>query len=715
MPPTVERIDGPNSARKSAQRLRFGLLGALSVSEGSTALRSPPRRLHGLLALLLLDPGPHPRDRLAELTRPDLPLSIARRRLNHLLWVLRTAIPTLHLTCDQESVAIHRRGRITDVEEFRHAARGSTPAAWRAAARLYKGDLLPGCDHPWVQAHRKDIRDEFVALAHRACPSLIALGAPAEAQEMAARALRSAPLDETVARDLMRAHLAQGQGDEAVTLFQSLTATFRGKGIALEPETVALAAELSVPVRPLVDTRTVPSPPITTPAIGQAAVYRGDFLEAGRIADQLRGGDAASITSAQLLEADLASEAGELAFASQLLARCEGLGARTREAAIARRQGNPQAALGIAMSAALQAADAGDEGMRGNALVEVAWSASALGESHHALSSADTAVHLARTNSSPRLECRALLALGAEKLRQGRIHAALRALQESAETASRQQLTAERAEALHHIAQIHRRHARLSQALNTHAASLELWQQLGNPRGIAESLLGEAATLTRAGHHARAVAAVKKAVATLGTRDPEEPLLADCQLTLGSIALARCGDESELVLQLSQHSLLTGSSRRHVGQGARLAVLRGTALHLAGHHGQAIGELARARSLHERREERLEVPAILALQCLVLLALGSFAEAEARAGEAMLLAAAGNDDADMAPLLLYANGMALQAQGQQREGAAMFQRGFAALEAISATVRRPPAVLHRDHFCRALVHAARGQVTRCGG
>jgi DNA-binding SARP family transcriptional activator len=687
--------------------VRFTLLGGLSTSVGDAELPGLPRRLHGLAAALLLEPGPHPRDRLAARIRPDLPLPAARRRLSHLLWVLRAALPQLVIVSDASSVAVAADVRWTDVEAFRHAAAGADPAAWATACDLYAGDLLPGCDAAWLVGLRDELRQELVALVHRVCPLLLADGDADLARRMARQGHSVAPLDEASARYLMAAYQALGQRGLAVGVYDDVRTALARAGLSPEPETVELLQTIrgfqGSHMPPHGDPRS-PSP--TPKQRARAAVDRGDLPAARSAVDDLRGMDDGATAAVQLLEADLAVAAGEDGFAAGLLEHCDHYEARLREAAMARRHGDLDRAWSIAVSTAVETAAQGDDAGRSAALTELAWTASARGDSATALSSADAAVGLAQRASSRRSECRGLLARGGEELRQGHVHRAASSLRASADIASADRMLAEHGEALNLLARIQCSVGALGAAAKAHTASLTRWRELENPGGIAETLLSQARTAARGGQHAHAVEGVKEALETLSpVRNKTGMLLAECQLMLGTIALARCDADAETVLELTQHPVLTKSSRRHGGQRARLAVLRGTALHLAGRHDQALVEMQRGRTLHESRGERLEIPTVLALQALAHLASGAPAMAESCAAEATRLAASGWEEADATPLVRYASGAALQAVGRLSAARRELRMGMAALDRISATAPRGrrTVVAHRDPFCRALV------------
>jgi DNA-binding SARP family transcriptional activator len=670
----------------NAETMRFRLLGGMAASTAAGELPCPPRRLHGLLAMLLLEPGPHHRDALAASLRGDLPLPEARKRLSHLLWVLRRALPALRIDVDSNTVGIHPANRAVDVEDFRRAAAGSSLAAWRLAHRLYGGDLLPGCRSEWVARRREDLRQELVGLAHRACPALLAAGTAEEARQLAAAARAIAPLDEGVARSLVQAYEDLGQPHRAAEIAITLQADLTRAGVPAEPARSGWTDR-------------------STWADGGVP----DLSAARAEVEALREGGSSERAAAALLDADLALAAGEDDFAAGLLAHADGLAVRVRKAAIARRQGDLDEARTIASAVAVEAEQEDDAAMRCAALIELAWIGSSWGDVT-AASTADSAVALARRAQSSPLRCRALLARGEEELRQGQLDRAWRTLTAALEGAERQSLPFEHGEASTLLAEISCRAGQLGEALQRHRTARRAWEQLAQARGTAVALLSSAHTHARSGYHAEAVNAVKSAVSMLMTmREPPALLLAEAQLRIGFISLDRSDEDALTVLELCRHPGLVASSERHGGQQARLAVLRGTALKLLGHYEDARAELSRGRAIHERRAEHTAVPPILAVDALALLAQGRRAQADATASEALTLWATRSQELDIAPLIYYARGAVHLAQGRTAEGERMLQRGRAVLNRIVATA--PPgmaaAIAHRDPYCRALMAATR--------
>ena len=106
------------------------------------------------------------RERLMDLLWPDLGEKAAANNLRHTLHVARKTlepapgIAPSHLRLQGEQIALCPEGPLwVDVEAFEEAAatarRAREPAAYRAAADLYAGELLPGDLYEWWTEERR--------------------------------------------------------------------------------------------------------------------------------------------------------------------------------------------------------------------------------------------------------------------------------------------------------------------------------------------------------------------------------------------------------------------------------------------------------------------------------------------------------------------------------------------------------------------------------
>jgi DNA-binding SARP family transcriptional activator len=159
------------AARSRADRLQLRFLGAAEASLDGRPIAFRTRKSLALLAYLALDPGPHPRERLADLFWPEADVVSARASLRTALNHLRQALgPSAEsvFTSTRDSLGV-RHGAPVDLDVAaltvaQHMARrcdGSAVHEIEAATAQYLGPFLDGMllpDAPdveaWIQAQR---------------------------------------------------------------------------------------------------------------------------------------------------------------------------------------------------------------------------------------------------------------------------------------------------------------------------------------------------------------------------------------------------------------------------------------------------------------------------------------------------------------------------------------------------------------------------------
>ena len=202
----------------TAETVRIRLLGAFEVTVGDSVAvtRFPTRRSGELVQLLALVPGRRlVRDQVIEALWPHLDASAGganlRKAAHHARLALgRPDAVELH----QQQVALFPRSDVvTDADEFVGAAdralAAHDPAAARAAALGYTGVLLPGSLYePWTEDLRR-----VLAARHL---ELLRLGGRWD------RVFELDPLDETAAREVMRAARDAGQRHRVMAVYGRL-------------------------------------------------------------------------------------------------------------------------------------------------------------------------------------------------------------------------------------------------------------------------------------------------------------------------------------------------------------------------------------------------------------------------------------------------------------------------------------------------------------
>ncbi len=227
---------------------------------------------------------------------------------------LRKALHFARLAVGDERAIVNERGVLalrpdalveTDVEAFEAAARRGLDAGdgalCRAAAELYRGDLLPDDIYEsWSIEPRARLRRRYLEVLH--------VGALWD------RLAEEDPTDERAARSLMRIHLEAGERREAIRRFERLREALHDRlGVGPDPSTVALYEEVLA-----LEGGEPPSGAERAHALlAWALVHmnRGDVSEAERAATQAR---------AIALDAGLGRELGEATVILAKVAMAQG-------------------------------------------------------------------------------------------------------------------------------------------------------------------------------------------------------------------------------------------------------------------------------------------------------------------------------------------------------------------------------------------------------
>jgi DNA-binding SARP family transcriptional activator len=272
--------------------LRVELFGGFRIVAGNSGhAQLPTARQQELLAFLLLHArsGPIPRQRVAGSLWPDSSdvqaLTNLRRELHH----LRDGSPALAALIDAASRTLGWRSaaRVSvDVLEFEDAAnRGVTDDrdALQAAARLYKGDLLPDISSEWIDSHRDRLRERAKQVLRGLVTRLEQNRAFGDAIEHAQQWLRIDPIDEQAWCSLMRSQARRGDRAAALHTYQQCAAILK-RELGIQP-----SAATRLTYREIVDvdpqTRIVQPPPRTAvyPLVGRQSEWQA-LLAAWRTA-----------------------------------------------------------------------------------------------------------------------------------------------------------------------------------------------------------------------------------------------------------------------------------------------------------------------------------------------------------------------------------------------------------------------------------------------
>ena len=263
--------------------LRVELLGGFRISAGGRASPHPlSARQQQLIAFLVLHSrsAPIQRQRIAGSLWPESTdaqaLTNLRRELHH----LRDAWPRIEALVDAGSRTLAWRGgagAVVDVVAFEAAAdRGlaGDRAALHEAARLYKGDVLPGCAGEWIDADRERLRQRARTVFARLVDLLEHDRAFGDAIEYAQQSLRLDPLDELAWCALMRCHARRGERATALHLYQQCAALLK-KELGIQPGAATRATYREI-LDLDADSPVIPAPPRTVvyPLVGRGAEWR---------------------------------------------------------------------------------------------------------------------------------------------------------------------------------------------------------------------------------------------------------------------------------------------------------------------------------------------------------------------------------------------------------------------------------------------------------
>src|SRR5271156_21901 len=237
-----------------AMMLSISILGSLVIDSGDGRLGKVPKKARALLAFLAAQLGqPVTRERLADMLWPYQGSEQARHSLRNCLLELRKALgrgTDTHLVADFANCRI--QDATVDLEQFERLARSQNPLALRAAAELYRGELLADFDinsepfQEWLAAERDRTLATVCDILHRLSTKQDAAGEHDGAILSGRRLVMLDPLSEFGQRALIRAYARAGRRGEALRQYKSCAETLKRElGVAPDVETQLLANEIS--------------------------------------------------------------------------------------------------------------------------------------------------------------------------------------------------------------------------------------------------------------------------------------------------------------------------------------------------------------------------------------------------------------------------------------------------------------------------------------
>lgn len=262
-----QRDESSVSTEGERSPVRVELLGGFRLLDAAApALRLPSPRQQQLIAFLALHGGdaPVPRQQIAASLWPESTdaqsLTNLRRELHH----LREVAPAIDGLIDAGSGTLAWRGAAAtvDVRSFEASAarglEGDRPALLEAA-RLYRGDLLPGAEGDWLDGHRERLRGRAATVLAQLVERLERERAFGEAIGYARQLTHLNPFDEQAWCALMRCHARRGERATALHLYQQCAAVLK-RELGIQP-----GAATRLTYREILDLD-VAAPPVPAPA-----------------------------------------------------------------------------------------------------------------------------------------------------------------------------------------------------------------------------------------------------------------------------------------------------------------------------------------------------------------------------------------------------------------------------------------------------------------
>lgn len=245
-----EGVSSLGDERSDPPTFEIGLFGPVSIRVHGTHLPAlPSRKGTYLLALLALRHNREvERDYLAGLLWPDSDQEKALFNLRQILSRVRQALGSEAWRLDapaRHTLRLDVRGAIVDVVAFDDALVRNDPDAWRAAAALYRGPLLEGCDEEWASCARRDREQALLVVLERLAAHAIREGDCAAAAGYLRQVIAVDNLREGSYRSLMQVYAASGEYAEATHLYRELHLLLhRELNTTPAPETAELYRQL---------------------------------------------------------------------------------------------------------------------------------------------------------------------------------------------------------------------------------------------------------------------------------------------------------------------------------------------------------------------------------------------------------------------------------------------------------------------------------------
>jgi DNA-binding SARP family transcriptional activator len=218
------------------------LVGRFACRVGDEDVRLTPTA-ERVLAFLALARRPVRRHQLAGTLWPDVTDRQALTRLRSTLWKVPAPQRAALVEADATNVSLHR-----DAGVDLYALDDDAPdddGGGVFDAPMPRGELLPGWGDDWVLVERERHRQLRLHALEDRCARACAAGRFADALRAGLEAVAQEPLRESAHRRVIEVHLAEGNGAEALTQYETFRTLLRAE-LGLPPSDAIRAL-----VRPL--------------------------------------------------------------------------------------------------------------------------------------------------------------------------------------------------------------------------------------------------------------------------------------------------------------------------------------------------------------------------------------------------------------------------------------------------------------------------------
>jgi DNA-binding SARP family transcriptional activator len=181
-----------------------------------------PYSVERVVAYLALARGPVSRSHLAGALWPDVAEHRAHGDLRSALWRLRRLCGAVDRDEHRLALAPNVEVDLSAVTDLTGALiHRSTPTALMRLPELVDGaEILPGWDEEWLVVERERYRLLRLRALERAGEAFLAANDPARAMEASLASISSEPYRESAHRLLVRIHIAEGNGAEALRAYR---------------------------------------------------------------------------------------------------------------------------------------------------------------------------------------------------------------------------------------------------------------------------------------------------------------------------------------------------------------------------------------------------------------------------------------------------------------------------------------------------------------